>query len=75
MAHLGISHHAVGQTHARAVRGKQRARIFFVKLIIERLGGESDRVALARGRVTPTVDDDERERPWFLSQFLFPNVL
>ncbi len=65
MAHLGISHHAVGQTDARAMRGQQRARIFFGEPIIERFRSESDRIALARGRVTPAVDDDERERPLF----------
>src|SRR5438045_3559669 len=45
---------------------EQCARIKFAKLIVEGCFGKCDRIAFARRRVTPTIDDNQGQRPsWF----------
>src|SRR2546429_7498379 len=68
MSDFGVSHHAFGKTDARAVRGEQSLRILLAEFVVERLGGHRDRVAFARRRMAPAVDDYEREWPLFLIQ-------
>ena len=65
---FGISHYTSGQANSCAVRLEQGVRVFLSQLIVVRRCRQGDSVALTRGRVAPTVYDNEGERAPFLIQ-------
>src|SRR5215213_9035784 len=70
MAYFGVAHHACRKTDARARSFEQRVRVSVRQLIVKRGRGQSKSIAFTRWAIAPAVYDDERERPFILSQRL-----
>src|SRR5688500_14966365 len=68
MTDFRVSHDPRRQTDSSAVRFEQGGWKLLAQFVVERGGGESDGVAVSGGRVTPTVDYDQRERSAIFSQ-------
>ena len=65
VAHFGVAHLAVRQTHVQAGAGDQGAGVVTGQAVQVRGLGGSDGVVLLLGAVAPTVHDDQNQR--FLS--------
>src|SRR6185437_9511744 len=68
MSYFGVPHHTRRQAHASAMRFEQSVRVIFDELVVIRRRRERNRVSLARGRVTPTIDDNQSKWTALLSQ-------